>query len=48
MTPILWKGGNTMKKEYESVELEVVRFDAEDIITTSKETPTTADGQVVK
>ena len=31
-----WKGGKTVdKKSYEALELEVVRFEAEDVITTS-------------
>ena len=29
------KGGDMMKKRYEELEVEVVRFDAEDVITTS-------------
>ena len=29
------KGGNALKEEFESVQVEVITFDAEDVITTS-------------
>ena len=37
-----------MKEKYEEVELEIIRFSAEDIITTSREYDENLDGEYVE